>query len=253
VDYQDITEPSQLHAILDAVLTLEVDGELSDLLKRIVEQAATLVGARYGALGIMSPDGGHLVEFISVGLTEDERQRIGDPPVGKGLLGQVILEAEVVRADELATHPDRSGFPKGHPPMTTFLGVPVRIADKILGNLYLCDKRDNETFTEQDEALIDTLGRIAGLLIDKEQLRMRARAAEEDRLARLSPQERRILTLIAEGMTNRQIGEAMFLAEKTVKNYVSNVLAKLGFARRTEAAVFATRLHDHTDREGRDT
>ena len=247
MDYQDITEPSKLHAILDAVLTLEVNSELPELLERIVEQAAALVGARYGALGIMSPDGGHLVEFITVGITSDERRQIGNPPVGKGLLGQVILEADVIRADDLATHPDRSGFPKGHPPMNTFLGVPVRIADQIFGNLYLCDKSGSATFTEEDEALVDTLGRVAGLLIDKEQLRIRARNAEEDRLARLSPQERRILALIAEGMTNRQIGETMFLAEKTVKNYVSNVLAKLGFSRRTEAAVFATRLSDQSD------
>ena len=244
--YQDIEDPKKLHAILDAVLTLEVDTELTELLLRVVDQAASLVGARYGALGIMNPDGSQLVEFLTIGLSDEERRSIGEPPVGKGLLGQVILEAEPIRADHLATHPDRSGFPRNHPPMETFLGVPVRIADRVFGNLYLCDKVDGGEFTEEDVALVDTLGRVAGLLIDKEQLRLRAQTAEEERLARLSPQERRILGLIAEGMTNRQIGETMFLAEKTVKNYVSNLLAKLGFQRRTEAAVFATRLHEHS-------
>ena len=189
MDYRSIDDPRQLHTLVDAILTLEADADLSTLLRALVEQATALIGARYGALGIIADDGALLSEFITVGLTPDERAAIGPFPVGRGLLGRVVEDAEALRVSHLSQHPDRSGFPPNHPPMESFLGVPVRLgAGRVFGNLYLCEKIDGTPFSDADEALVDALGRVAGLLIDKAQLRLKLTAltlaTERERMAR---------------------------------------------------------------------
>ena len=189
VDYRKIDDPAKLHALLDAILILEGDADLSTLLRVLVEQATTLASARYGALGILSSDGDRLDEFITVGIPGDDRAAIGAFPIGKGLLRRVITDAAPLRVDHLSAHPDRSGFPANHPPMESFLGVPVRLGQgTVFGNLYLCEKLDGSTFSEEDMALTDTLGRAAGLLIEKAQLRLRLTeltlANERERMAR---------------------------------------------------------------------
>ena len=131
----------RLAALLDAVLAVSADLDLSDVLARIVRSACELVDARYGALGVLGADGEHVVEFVSHGLTPDEQQAIGDPPRGHGVLGLLIRQPHPRRLVDVAAHPDSYGFPPNHPVMHSFLGVPIRIRDEVFGNLYLTEKQ----------------------------------------------------------------------------------------------------------------
>ncbi|MCW2845489.1 MAG: hypothetical protein JWN22_3405 [Nocardioides sp.] len=152
-------------ALLDAVLAISSDLDLRSVLTRIVESAAQLTGARYAALGVIGNDG-DLVEFVTTGLTEHERALIGDLPRGRGILGLLIDRPQAIRMPVLKDHAQSSGFPPHHPPMTTVLGVPVRIRGTVFGNLYLTEKADGATFTEQDELLVEALASAAGFVIE---------------------------------------------------------------------------------------
>jgi signal transduction histidine kinase len=166
----DQGSPAQVpDVVLDAVLGIAGDLELSATLQRIVEAAATAVDAQYGALGVLGPDG-LIEEFIVEGLEQETIDVIGDPPHGKGILGLLIREPRPIRLADLSEHPDSVGFPPGHPPMRTFLGVPVRVRDSIFGNLYLTEKRGGGQFTERDERLVVTLAAAAGIAIDNSRL-----------------------------------------------------------------------------------
>lgn len=171
------------------MLLIETDANLSDLLRVIVEAASRLVGARYGALGVVTKDGETLSQFITYGIDEDTRAEIGALPHGRGLLGELIHFPEALRLDDLSTHPHSVGFPANHPPMQRFLGVPVRTSDgHVYGNLYLTDRIDGEPFSEEDEQLIDSFGRAAGLVIEQVTLRAHLReftlSEERERMAR---------------------------------------------------------------------
>jgi signal transduction histidine kinase len=159
----------RLRALLDAVLSIGSDLELAAILDRIVAAACTLVDARYGALGVLDDTGG-LADFRTVGLTEEERAALGEPPTGRGILGHIIDNPESLRLSDLSQHPDSVGFPEGHPPMKTFLGMPILIREKAWGNLYLTDKRGGGDFTEDDEAIIMALAAAAGVAIDNARL-----------------------------------------------------------------------------------
>jgi signal transduction histidine kinase len=159
----------RVHGLLEAVVAVGSDLELEDVLRRIVEAAVTLVDARYGALGVVGEDG-RLADFIPVGLDEAVIARIDHWPEGRGLLGLLIKDPRPLRLAEIASHPQSSGFPDGHPPMRTFLGVPVRIRDEIYGNLYLTEKRDGAAFDEDDEALVTALSAAAGVAIENARL-----------------------------------------------------------------------------------
>jgi len=156
----------RLSALLDAVMAVTADLELADVLTRIVHSACELVDAKYGALGVLGPDGEHLVEFVTQGMTEGERAAIGDPPRGHGVLGLLIHEARPRRLPDIAGHPDSYGFPPNHPPMHTFLGAPIRIRDEVFGNLYLTEKRGSAEFSPDDEAILVALAAAAGIAID---------------------------------------------------------------------------------------
>ncbi len=187
--FHKINDPERLHALIDAILLIETDADLDGLLARIIETASRLVGAKYGALGVMAGDGATLSRFITYGLSIDERAAIGDEPVGHGLLGEIIRRAAPLRIDELSAHHSSSGFPPGHPPMHQFLGVPVMTADgHIYGNLYLTEPLDGKPFSEEAEQLVEAFGRAAGLVIDQELLRSNVReltlSEERERLAR---------------------------------------------------------------------
>ena len=155
--------------LLDAVLGIAADLELPHTLRRIVEAAAAGVDAEYGALGVLGPDG-LIEEFVVEGITPDVSERIGDPPRGRGILGLLIREPRPLRLTDLSQHPDSVGFPAGHPPMRSFLGVPVRVRDAVFGNLYLCEKRGGGEFTEHDERIVVTLAAAAGVAIDNSRL-----------------------------------------------------------------------------------
>ena len=159
----------RVQGLLEAVLAVGSNLELEAVLRRIVEAAVTLVDARYGALGVIGDDG-QLAEFIPVGLDESEIAAIDHWPEGRGLLGQLIRDPRPLRLASIADHPRSSGFPDGHPPMRTFLGVTVRIRDEVYGNLYLTEKRDGAEFDEEDEALVTALSAAAGVAIENARL-----------------------------------------------------------------------------------
>jgi signal transduction histidine kinase len=160
----------QLEALLDAVTAVTTNLDLSVVLGRIVRSACSLVNARYGALGVLSPDGEHLVEFVTHGISPEERARIGDLPRGHGILGLLIRDPQPRRLADIAAHPDSYGFPPNHPPMHSFLGAPIRIRDEVFGNLYLAERRGGTEFTESDEAMLVALASAAGFAIDNARL-----------------------------------------------------------------------------------
>ncbi|HZB50276.1 MAG TPA: GAF domain-containing protein [Mycobacteriales bacterium] len=170
----------QLHGLLDAVVGVASGLELPATLRRIVEAAVTLVDAEYGALGVIGADRS-LDQFVYTGIDEETRHRIGDLPRGHGILGLLIDDPRPVRLHRIADHAASYGFPPNHPPMNTFLGVPVRVRDEIFGNLYLTEKRGGD-FTADDEVVVLALAAAAGVAIENarlyEQMRQRQRWLE---------------------------------------------------------------------------
>ncbi|MEV4916123.1 GAF domain-containing protein [Streptomyces tirandamycinicus] len=159
----------RVHTLLDAVLSIGTDLDLDVVLRRITESAVTLVDARYGALGVLGEEA-RIRRFITVGMDEGTIEAIGQYPEGQGILGLLIKEPEPLRLADLGRHPGSVGFPEGHPPMTTFLGAPVRVRDQVFGNLYLTDKRGGAEFDDDDEAVLRTLAAAAGVAIDNARL-----------------------------------------------------------------------------------
>ncbi|MFD2081670.1 sensor histidine kinase [Actinopolymorpha cephalotaxi] len=144
-------------------------GTLAAVLERIVRRAVDLVDATYGALGVIGPDR-TLAEFHYVGIADDLRAQIGDLPTGKGILGLLIDEPRPIRLHRLSGHPSSSGFPPNHPPMASFLGVPIRIRDEVYGNLYLTEKTGGAEFTARDEEVVVALAAAAGIAIQNARL-----------------------------------------------------------------------------------
>ena len=164
-----MTSRERLRALLDAVVGIGSDLDLHSTLQRIVEAACRLADARYGALGVIGPDR-MLVEFINHGVSEQDRAAIGDLPRGHGVLGLLIEQPRPIRLHDITDHPSAYGFPPNHPPMHSFLGVPVRIREQVFGNLYLAEKRGGGQFTQDDEDLVVALSVAAGAAIDNARL-----------------------------------------------------------------------------------
>jgi signal transduction histidine kinase len=169
----------RLGSLLDAVVAISSDLDLPEVLHRIVVAACELVDATYGALGVLGPGGEELVEFVTHGVTPEQRAAIGPLPHGLGLLGLVIRSPRPQRVARIADHPQAHGFPPGHPPMTSFLGTPVRIRDQVFGNIYLTDKRSAEEFSEEDEAFLGALAAAAGVAIENARLFDRTRSQHQ--------------------------------------------------------------------------
>jgi len=166
----------QMRGLLEAVIAISSGLDLESTLRRIVDTAVRLVDATYGALGVIGD--GKLSEFIPVGLTEEQIGQIDHWPEGHGLLGLLIKEPRPLRLARISAHAESSGFPEGHPPMRSFLGVPVRVRDDVFGNLYLTDKRGGGEFTEDDEAVLLALGAAAGIAIENARLYAAARRSQ---------------------------------------------------------------------------
>jgi signal transduction histidine kinase len=164
----------QMHGLLRAVVAIGEGLDLASTLRRIVQTAVGLVDASYGALGVIGEDR-LLAEFIPVGLTDTEIIAIHHWPESRGLLGLLIRDPRPLRLADIAAHPESSGFPAGHPPMGSFLGVPVRVREVVFGNLYLTNKRGAAEFTEDDEAVLIALGAAAGVAIENARLYESAR------------------------------------------------------------------------------
>jgi signal transduction histidine kinase len=178
----------QLRRLLDAVLSVGAELDLATVLQRIVEAATDLVDARYGALGVLDEHHRELAQFLTVGLDHDQRAAIGSMPRGHGILGVLITDPRPLRLPDLSRHPDSAGFPANHPPMSSFLGVPVMVHGQVFGNLYLCDKIGGEPFSDIDEELCIALATAAGVAIDNARLHSRVADLvlfeERDRIAR---------------------------------------------------------------------
>jgi signal transduction histidine kinase len=159
----------RLDGLLDAMLVVTSGLELDETLRTIVHTAIELVDAHYGAVGVRGHDH-ELVEFIYEGIDEEMRKKIGHLPEGLGVLGVLIDDPKPIRLDNISHHAASVGFPPNHPPMQTFLGVPVRIRDEVFGNLYLTDKAGGLPFSEDDEVLVRALAAAAGIAIDNARL-----------------------------------------------------------------------------------
>src|SRR4051812_22169860 len=170
----------RLQALLQAVVSIGSQLDLAGVLRRITETAAELADAEYAALGVVDPGGDiRLSEFITVGIDEQMRTQIGDLPHGRGVLGLLIREPRPIRLTNLAEHPSSYGFPPGHPPMTTFLGVPITVRGEAFGNLYLTEKRGGGEFTEGDEQVVTALASAAGLAVQNARLYEQARRRQQ--------------------------------------------------------------------------
>jgi two-component system, NarL family, sensor histidine kinase DevS len=161
---------NRLRALLDATVALTSELSLEALLQRLVEIAAEITGARYAALGVIDETGHTLERFVTTGVDADTRREIGDPPHGRGILGVLIHDAAPLRLHDLGADPRSVGFPPGHPPMKTFLGVPIMLRGAAFGNLYLTEKAGEEEFTADDEELARLLAAQAAVAIENARL-----------------------------------------------------------------------------------
>jgi signal transduction histidine kinase len=171
----EVGDPDRLRALVDAVLSIGSDLSLPAVLRRIVEAAVSLVGARYGAVGVLDEQGAGLSDFINVGLSPDQVAAIGHLPEGHGILGLLIVDPKPLRLVDLRAHPDSYGFPPSHPPMRSFLGVPILVRDQVFGNLYLTEKQEGGEFSAEDEGLVVALAGAAGIAIENARLHSRVR------------------------------------------------------------------------------
>src|SRR6476659_1118966 len=166
----DVSGRAAVQALSDAIGGIAGILTAEDVLQLIVDRVRELVGARYAALGILAEDRVRIERFITSGITQEQRRLLGDPPQGHGLLGLIIKEGRSLRITDIPAHPESYGFPANHPPMTTLLGVPVRLKNRIIGNLYLTDKVDAGQFSDDDQRLVELFAAHAGVAIENARL-----------------------------------------------------------------------------------
>ncbi|MGY1801759.1 GAF domain-containing protein [Blastococcus sp. SYSU D00922] len=181
--------------VLTAALRAVASGsKLEATLRDIVQAAVQHVDASYGAMGVLTPDGLRLDRFVVVGMDEDDQARIGRLPEGEGILGLLVAEPVPLRLDDLGEHPASRGLPPGHPPMRSFLGVPVRVGSSVFGNLYLTEKRTGEPFSAADSEVVQALAAVAGLAIENARL-----AEQAERRGRWSQAATEMATALLSG------------------------------------------------------
>ncbi len=210
------------------MLMMEGEVSLPVVLRHLVGEACSLVNARYGALGVLSENREALEQFITVGLEPDEEFAIGPRPSGRGVLGTLIIESQPLRLGNLSESPDSYGFPPGHPPMTSFLGVPVRVRGEVYGNLYLTDKKGAPEFSDEDEGIAVTLAMAAGIAIENARLHGVARdhtlTEDRDRIAR-DLHDTVIQRLFAVGLSLQ--GTARLVDRPEVASRIADAINKL--------------------------
>ncbi|MEU1998195.1 GAF domain-containing protein [Nocardia gamkensis] len=212
----------RMDRLIEAMLVITAGLDLDNTLRTIVHSAIELVDAGYGALGVRETDetSNQLAEFVYEGIDDRTRVMIGDLPRGHGVLGLLIEEPKPLRLTRIADHPASVGFPAHHPPMHTFLGVPVKVREEVFGNLYLTEKADGQEFTDDDEVVVQALAAAAGIAIENarlyEQSRIRQQWLEAIRdvatelLAGGEPEE--VLRLVAERALTLTDSAITFLA-----------------------------------------
>ena len=242
---------SEVQQILDAILAISSDLDLPAVLQRIVQVTCDQTGARYGALGVLGAPSAEgeilLVEFITEGIEADVVRRIGSLPRGRGILGHLIHVPTPLRLDDLSLHPESVGFPEAHPPMRTFLGVPIRIHDEVFGNLYLTEKRGGVPFTAADEELAVALASAAGVAIDNARLHERiqelALLHDRERIAR-DLHDTVIQRLFATGLGLQ--GLARLVGEVEVADRIQAAVDDLDATiREIRSVIFELQAHEH--------
>jgi len=163
-------ESNRLRTLLETGIAISSELSLDSVLERIIEAAATLTGARYAALGVIDRSRTALERFITTGIDDETRAAIGDPPHGRGILGVLVRDAQVLRLRDLQKDPRSVGFPPNHPPMHSFLGVPILLRGVAYGNLYLTEKEGGDPFTEEDEELVTLLAAQAAVAVENARL-----------------------------------------------------------------------------------
>jgi signal transduction histidine kinase len=178
--------------LIEAGMVLASELALDAVLQRIVELAVDLTDARYGALGVLTQDGSRIEDFITVGITDEERARLGDPPTGHGLLGVLIRDAQPIRIPDISADPRSVGFPPNHPPMRSLLGVPITGRGRVFGDLYVTDKQHADAFDDEDERILVILATQAAVAVENARLyeETQRHASELRRLEVLEDRER---------------------------------------------------------------
>src|SRR5918996_2750134 len=176
----------KLRLLIDVGRALTSDLDLEVVLRRVLHTGRELTGARYAALGILDEERRELERFLTVGFDEPTRAKVGEPPRGRGVLGVLIRDPEPLRLADVGAHPSSYGFPREHPPMTSFLGVPIIVRGRAYGNLYLTDKEGGEPFDESDEQSAVVLAEWAAVAIENARLytRVESRRTELERAVR---------------------------------------------------------------------
>jgi signal transduction histidine kinase len=174
VSYEETTS-GRFRGLVETGIALSSELSLEALLRRVVRTAVELTGARYGALGVVDGTGTALEQFITVGVDDETRRSIGDPPRGRGILGLLIATRETLRLADLTQDPRSVGFPPGHPPMESFLGTPISVRGTTFGNLYLTEKEGGDEFSEEDEEVVRLLAAQAAVAIENARLYESAR------------------------------------------------------------------------------
>ncbi|MFI5670894.1 GAF domain-containing protein [Streptomyces sp. NPDC051704] len=214
----------RLNGLLEAVMSVGRELDLPQVLNGIVEAAVVLVDAEYGALGVIGADK-KLAEFLPVGISDELRGQIGDLPSGHGILGELIRHPETLRLAELSEHPASYGFPAHHPPMHSFLGVPIRIREEVFGNLYLTEKRGGAEFDAEDEAVLSTLAVAAGIAIENARLFEAVRLRE-----RWLEASSDITSALLSGTPEEEVLEGMLERAKDITGAEMGVFYLLGSA-----------------------
>ncbi|WP_026120765.1 GAF domain-containing sensor histidine kinase [Nocardiopsis potens] len=173
----ELSSRGRVHALLEAVLSIGGDLDLATVLRRLAQAAADLADARYAGLGVLGEDGG-FSEFIPVGLSPEQVDRVGRFPHGRGILSVPSTEHGPLRMQDLTDHPESIGFPPDHPPMRSFLGVPIQVRGEVFGNLYLTEKRGGGRFDAHDESIVTALATAAGVAISNARLYEKTLARE---------------------------------------------------------------------------
>jgi len=161
---------ARLEQLVSAGLLLTSELSLDGVLQRVAEIACEIIEARYAAIGVLSPDHRSLEAFVTAGIEPEMRKHIGAPPTGGGVLGVVMREARTIRLADLSAHPDSTGFPPNHPPMKSFLGVPIERRRGTFGILYLTEKLGGAEFTEEDEHIARLLAAQTGVAVENARL-----------------------------------------------------------------------------------
>lgn len=228
-----VAGPQRLRQLLDAVVGISSDLDLPTMLLRIVESARELVDAQYGALGVLDESRTRLAQFLTVGIDAEQHARIGSLPEGHGILGLLIVDAKPLRLPDLNEHPDSYGFPPNHPPMTSFLGVPVMAHGVSFGNLYLTDKHGVAEFSVSDQRLVELFARHAGIAIDNARLHAQAGrlavAEERDRIGR-DLHDGIIQSLYAVGLSLEDVPDLMTEAPDEAAERVDTAIESINLA-----------------------